>query len=60
MHYQQGSCFFSFFNVPIFFQEFVIIYVNVKFNLNNINIMDMKRHMLICLFISKLMGKKKE
>jgi hypothetical protein len=31
------------------FQQFIIIYVNLNFNLikNNTNIMDMKRHMLI-------------
>jgi len=37
---------------PLCFQGFIIIYVNVKIN---IHFIDMKRHMLICLFISMLM-----
>ncbi len=35
------------------------IYVNVKFQIN-LHFMDMKRHMLICLFISMLVDRKKE
>jgi hypothetical protein len=42
------------------FQEFVIIYVNVKLNCINIDIMDMNGHMLISLLISMLVGREKD
>jgi hypothetical protein len=44
------------------FQQFIIIYLNLNFNLikDNTNIMDMKGHMLIYFCIFVLLGKGKE
>ncbi len=60
MHYQWQSIFFHVFMFSYVFQRFIITYITIKFNLNYINIVDMKRQVLIHLFISMLVGKKNE